>query len=191
MATEADAATVTEIFTLAFYEDPTWGWAFPDPERRLEQHRAMWGLFVHSALPYGWVWLADKDAASALWIPPGRPDLSEEDEAAHEPLIRELAGSRADELLELADRFQANHPAEPCYYLSLLGTHPDHRGRGQGIGLLEGNLARIDEQGMPAYLESTNPVNDHRYEALGFAQIGEFSVPGGGPTVATMWRQAR
>ena len=32
-ATEADADEVTELFTLAFHEDPTWSWAFPDPEK--------------------------------------------------------------------------------------------------------------------------------------------------------------
>ena len=32
--TEVEADQVTELFTLAFYDDPTWGWAFPDPENR-------------------------------------------------------------------------------------------------------------------------------------------------------------
>ena len=29
--TEVEADQVTELFTLAFYDDPTWGRAFPDP----------------------------------------------------------------------------------------------------------------------------------------------------------------
>jgi hypothetical protein len=44
---------------------------------------------------------------------------------------------------------------------------------------------------MPAYLDSSNRANDHRYERLGFVQIGEFAVPGGEPTVACMWRDSR
>ena len=43
---------------------------------------------------------------------------------------------------------------------------------------------------MPAYLESTNPVNLPRYEALGFAPTGEFG-PAGGPVITTMWREPR
>ena len=70
----------------------------------------------------------------------------------------------------------------------LLGTHPDRRGRGKGMGLLAANLAQIDEQGSAAYLESSNRANDHRYERLGFVQVGEFAAPSGGPTVACMWR---
>ncbi len=56
------------------------------------------------------------------------------------------------------------------------------------MGLLAANLSLIDELGFPAYLESTNPANDHRYERLGFVQVGGFALPGGESTVACMWR---
>lgn len=188
--TEADAETVVELFALAFYDDPTWGWAFPDPGARMEHHRLLWGLCMHSAVPLGWVWMTDDGGAAALWIPPGKPELSEGDEARLEPLVRELVGSHADEVLTLMDRFNLNHPKEtPHYYLSLLGTHPDHRGHGKGMGLLAANLAQIDELGAPSYLESSNRANDHRYERLGFRRVGEFAAPGGEPTVACMWRE--
>jgi len=181
---------VTELFTLAFYEDPTWGWAFPDPDERMGQHRVWWGLYMHSAVPYEWVWVTEDGGAASLWIPPDRPELSNEDEAKVEPLLRELLGSHADEVLTLIDSFDSHHPRQrPHYYLSLLGTHPDHRGHGKGMALLAENLTLIDKQGMPAYLESSNRANDHRYERLGFVQVGEFAAPGGTPTVACMWRE--
>lgn len=158
----------------------------------MDNNRILWGLFMHSAVPYGCVWMTDDGGAAALWIPPGEPELSDEDEARVEPLLRELVGSHADDVLTLLDAFDANHPRHtPHYYLSLLGTHPDHRGRGKGMGLLAANLAQIDETGMPAYLESSNPANDHRYKRLGFVQVSEFAAPAGGPTVACMWRDPR
>ena len=191
-ATAADRDLVTEVLALAFSEDPTWGWAFPDPEARLEQLRAWWGLHVQSALPHGWVWINGDGSAASVWIPPGVPELSEEDETRVEPLLRSLVGERADEVLVLRERFESNHPAEPPhFYLTLLGTHPDHRGRGRGMDLLAATLAEIDRLHMPAYLESSNRGNDHRYERLGFAGIGEFSAPAGEPTVGCMWREAR
>ncbi len=187
--TEPEAGGVAELFTLAFYDDPTWSWAFPTSEQRLDHHRIWWGLYLHSALRYRWVWMTDDGGAAALWIPPGEPELSVEDEARVEPLLRELIGSRADDVLTLLDSFDANHPRhEPHYYLSLLGTHPDHRGQGKGMGLLAANLADLDELRLPTYLESSNRANDHRYERLGFVQVGEFAAPAGGPTVAGMWR---
>jgi GNAT superfamily N-acetyltransferase len=187
--TAARADEVTELFALAFYDDPTWSWAFPDPKTRMDAHRAWWGLYIHSGLRYGWVWMTEDGAAASLWIPPGEPELSAEDEAKVAPLLHELLGSHAENVLTLLDRFESHHPSEePHYYLSLLATHPDHRGQGRGIGLLAANLARIDELGMPAYLESSNRANDHRYERLGFVQVGGFAAPGGDPTIACMWR---
>ena len=190
--TDADADRVTELFALAFHHDPTWSWAFPDPDQRMDQHRSLWALFLHSALPHGWVWMTDDGGAASLWIPPGEPDLSDADEARLEPLVRELVGSHADEVLALFERFDANHPRrEPHFYLSLLGTHPDHRGQGKGMRLLAANLAAIDELRLPAYLESSNRANDRRYERLGFVGIGEFAAAGDGPTIGCMWRDSR
>ncbi len=186
---DAEADQVTELLALAFAEDPTWGWAFPDSERRFEHHRLWWALFVHSAIPYGSVWMTEDGGAASVWIPPDQPELSPEAEARIEPLLRELVGTHADAVLTLLERFDASHPhAAPHYYLSLLGTHPDHRGQGKGMGLLAANLAEIDRQGLPAYLESSNRANDRRYRQLGFRQIGEFAAPGGGPTLGCMWR---
>jgi GNAT superfamily N-acetyltransferase len=187
--TEDQADLVTELFTLAFYDDPTWSWAFPDPDRRLEHHRAWWGLYVHSAVQRGFVWMTDDAGAAAVWFPPGEPELTDEDEARVEPMLRELIGAHADDVLTLLDTFESNHPrTSPHYYLSLLGTHPDHRGQGTGMGLLAARLEQADEDGVATYLESSNRANDHRYERLGFVQAAEFAAPGGAPTVGCMWR---
>ena len=106
--TEADVEAVTELFARAFYEDPVWSWAFADPQTRVAHLRRLWSLFMHSALPYGSVFVTEDGAAASLWIPPGMPELIDEDEARLEPLVRELAGSRADDVLTLLDRFGAH-----------------------------------------------------------------------------------
>jgi hypothetical protein len=56
------------------------------------------------------------------------------------------------------------------------------------MALLADGLARIDAEGLPAYLESSNSANDHRYERLGFGRVGEFKRPDEAVTVSTMWR---
>jgi GNAT superfamily N-acetyltransferase len=187
--TEADAEQVAELFTLAFFDDPAWSWAFPDPGTRMEDYRAWWGLFVRSGVRCGASWMTEDGGAAALWIPAGEPELRAEDEAKVEPLLRELVGPHAGDVLTLLERFEANHPRHTRHhYLSLLGTHPDHRGQGKGMALLAANLGQLDALGMPAYLESSNRANDPRYERLGFRLIGEFAAPGGGPTLGCMWR---
>ena len=109
-----------------------------------------------------------------------------------EGLLTELLGDGATRVLETFERFEAAHPsAEPHYYLSLLATDPDQRGRGLGMGLLAATLERIDAEGAAAFLESSNPANDHRYERLGFARCGEFKLSEDGPAVTQMWREPR
>ena len=51
------------------------------------------------------------------------------------------------------------------------------------------DLAALDRDGAPAYLESTNPANLRRYEGAGFRPYGSFPLPGGGPLVTQTWRE--
>jgi GNAT superfamily N-acetyltransferase len=185
IATPEDIDGLTDTLALAFAQDPLWSWAFPEPGKLA----VWWRFLVQSALRYPCTWILDRYAAVAVWIPPGGVELTGQEEEQAEPLLRDLAGPRAGEILTLLDRFDASHPdGPPHYYLSLLGVQPDHRGRGLGMGLLAQNLAVMDAEGMPAYLESSNSANDGRYESLGFAKVGSFSTPDDAVTVATMWR---
>lgn len=189
-ASAAELPAAADTLARAFYADPVWSWAFADPERRLEQIRAVWGLVAEAALSYGSAWLTGDCAAVALWIPPGKPELLPEDEERLEGLLTELLGDGAARVLDTFERFEAAHPEDdPHYYLSLLGTNPDHRGQGLGMGLMAATLERIDAEGAPAFLESSNPANTPRYERLGFSICGEFELSGDGPNVAQMWRE--
>ena len=191
VASPQDRDVVVAILVSAFYNDPTWSWAFPDPSLRAEQHRRLWGLLVEGAMRYPWVWLTPGNTATSVWIPPNGTDLSEEQEAALEPTIVEMLGADAAPVINGFELFDRAHPREvPHFYLTLLGTRAEHRGRGYGLDLLAGNLRRIDEAGMPAYLEASNPANVALYERHGFEVRGSFKLPGDGPKVFTMWRDA-
>jgi ribosomal protein S18 acetylase RimI-like enzyme len=191
-STQADLEAVTQTISLAFHDDPTWSWAFPDAARRQAQYGVFWRFMVAGAMRYPWVLMTHDCEAASVWIPPGGTEIAEEAEGDVEPLLEDLLGSRAAEVMELLERFETAHPRdEPHFYLSLLGTHPTCAGRGLGMALLAENLARIDAERMPAYLESSNPGNNHRYERYGFAGIGEFYPPGSEIPVTAMWRDAR
>jgi GNAT superfamily N-acetyltransferase len=188
VATERDLDGVTATLTAAFEADPLWSWAFPGGEGLA----ALWRLIVASALRYPWVWVAGDYAAASVWIPPGGVELTESEEESLEPMLQDLVGSRAATVASLFERLDRTHPDEPPhYYLSLLGTHPDHRGKGLGMALLADNLVHVDAERMSAYLESSNPANDLRYERHGFVRVGEFERPDGRLILSTMWRAAR
>jgi GNAT superfamily N-acetyltransferase len=177
-ATAADLEDVTATLTAAFARDPLWRWAFDD----LADLEALWRLLIGSALRYPWVRMLDRATAAALWIPPGGTELTGAEEEGLEEML-------PGPVLELLDRFEEAHPdGPPHYYLSLLGTRPDRRGEGLGMGLLAECLELFDAEGVPTYLESSNPANDARYKRVGYRKVGSFTTPDGAHTVATMWR---
>jgi len=191
-ATKTDIEVITSIISLSFANDPVWGRALAVRDGSVEHHATFWRLSIEGALRYPWTWLAGDGQATAVWIPPGGTELTPDQEARVVDLAKEVLGATSADYIELLNRFSAAHPhLEPHYYLTLLGTHPKHRGRGIGMRLLAHNLAEIDREHMAAYLESTNPGNNDRYASVGFEPIDEFSYPGGAPVVTTMWRSAR
>lgn len=192
VAGQGERDLVVDLMVEAFYDDPLWSWAFPDPDQRRAQHRELWGAAVDGALRYPFVWLAEGASAASVWIPPGGTELSAVQEEGFERLVVDLLGSDAGPVQDTFDLFDAMHPRDvPHYYLSLLGTDPARRGHGHGLGLLADNLRAIDAEGAPAYLEASNVVNVPLYQRFGFEVRGSFTPPGGAPEVFTMWREAR
>jgi GNAT superfamily N-acetyltransferase len=191
-ATPGDAELLTTIVTLAFARDPLWSWVLARPDGRTDHHGAFWRLVVEGALKYPATWITGGGEATSVWIPPGGIEMTTELEERLGELVVEHLGPTADTYFELLARFEGAHPREvDHYYLSLLGTHPDHRGHGIGMWLLAHDLEIIDAEHASAYLESSNPANNDRYASVGFETFGEFAAADQGPVVTTMWRPAR
>jgi ribosomal protein S18 acetylase RimI-like enzyme len=192
VATHDDLDRVVECLTLAFLSDPVWGVALARPDGSTSHHAAFWRSYVDGALRYSTVFTTDDLSAVSVWIPPGGTELSDQKEAEVARLVEaSLEPASATAMFDLWERFAANHPhPEPHAYLSLLATHPDHRGRGIGQQLLAEDLERLDADGIPAYLESTNPANNHRYERAGFRRIGGFTAVLDDAPISTMWRRS-
>ena len=193
VATPGDVPAITETISLAFHDDPTWSWAFPDDQRRQAQFAIWWRLLIEGAMRFEHpaVFVTEGIGAAAIWLPPGEDEFSAEDEQRVPGVVRELVGDRAGDFMELLEGFDAVQPADPPhYYLSLLGVHDEHRGKGIGMGLLKENLERFDREGFPTYLESSNAINNPRYEGLGYRKIGEFNTPDDSATITAYWRDA-
>jgi GNAT superfamily N-acetyltransferase len=189
-ATGDDVEAVTETITLAFLHDPVWGPALARVDGTTSHHIGFWRCYVEGALRYSTVFMTDDASAVAVWTPPGGTEMSEAQEAEARSIITAgLEPAAAKALFTLWERFDRSHPHDdPHAYLGLLATHPASRGQGIGQTLLAENLRDWDAQGVPAYLESTNPVNDHRYARAGFLPIGGFSAVLDSARVTTMWR---
>jgi GNAT superfamily N-acetyltransferase len=190
-ATLADVDAITAAFTTAFFHDPVWGPTFPDERRRARQAAVLWRVYAVSALRYPWTFVTPYVEAAAIWIPPGGTELTPDEACGLGELMEKAAGPEvAASVQEIEARFEAAHPAEPFFHLTILATHARHRGKGLGMGLLAETLTRIDALGAAAYLESTNPANNGRYQSVGFAPHAEITMPIG-HVVTTMRRPAR
>jgi len=184
LATDRDA--MIETLLLSFSADPCVRYVFPTPR----EFMAGWPTFVWGmggrGLDHGAAFLADDAAAVSLWLPPGvESDL--------ETMLGVLAGlppERAAVLAQVGEQMRAYHPEEPHWYLAAVGVDPAHQGQGLGAAMIKEGLRRCDAEGLPAYLESSNPRNIPLYERHGFEIIG-LVQPDDYPPLYPMLRPAR
>ena len=143
VATADDLPALTEVMATAFLPDPVWGpYSFPDAAARPAQSRAFWQANVAATLRFPWTIVTPACEAAAVWVPPGEPEMTPEQERGVALLMAGVLGSeQAEVVMAVFDQLDAAHPHDvDHYYLSLLGTHDDHRGKGLGMGVLAASL---------------------------------------------------
>ena len=192
-ATADDLDLLGRIAGAGFYDDPVMSWALPDDERRLGQLTVMFRGLAEDCLPdRGHLYLAD-DASACFWRDPAFDHHAEaEADAARagdeaRPPSPFLPDEEARFALLGAAMHEA-HPTEPHWYLNVVATLPTHRSRGLGAAVLAPLLARADAEGLPCYLESTNPRNRTLYYRHGFEDMGDIHVDTG-VSMRQMWRE--
>ena len=167
---------------------------FPTSTGDRRQLAEWWRFYVDAAAASGWEWwVSDGCEAASAWVPPGLRTFADGYRQRVRPLLEELLGpAAAGPVLDGFERLAAAHPDEPPhFYLAVVGTCPEHRGQGIGARLLEHCLSRVDAERLPAYLESTNPLNVRLYERLGFVRRDDVALAARGLVVTSMWRAAR
>ena len=189
--TAEDIPAVAAALARAFDDDPISTWLFPSPRRRATGLPRFFAIQLKAMfVPDGHSWTTPEIAGAALWTAPdkGRPSLREILTLA--PVLPPL-GRRVLTALRMIGALEREHPRSPHWYLAVLGTDPPHQRRGVGSALLEPVLARCDEEGLPAYLESSKEANVPFYRRHGFEVTKEMTLPAGGPPVWLMWREPR
>lgn len=94
--------------------------------------------------------------------------------------------------IKTGEAMDARHPHFPHAYLFSIGLRQSSQGKGLGRKLIQPVLDACDSEGLPAYLENSNPANTGFYNSCGFEQMGEpiFPEPDSPPLVP-MVRQPR
>ena len=194
-AIRADVGALSKTLSRAFFDDPVMRWMLPDAElRRRKLHKLFEALTRHHHLARGGAEVAPDGSGiggAALWDPPGGWRQTRLEELRATPSLLMAFGTSLRRGLIADEVMKTNHPEEPHWYLAIIGTDPDVRGKGFGNVLMQSRLDRCDTEHAPAYLESSNPVNVPYYERFGFDVTGEIRLPGSGPSLIPMWRRPR
>jgi GNAT superfamily N-acetyltransferase len=189
-ATDADVPALARSLAAAFQDDPVISWMIPDDEKRLRLGPFGFATWLGKIyMPKAEVYTDEARAVGALWAPPGKWKMSVGLQARLAPRMFRLFGvRRMPTILKGLATLDKAHPDEqPHYYLGILGTDPDHQGKGLGSAAMKPVLDRCDREGLGAYLESSKEANIPFYRRHGFEVTGEVHMPDG-PPLWPMWR---
>jgi ribosomal protein S18 acetylase RimI-like enzyme len=186
-ATADEMSSTIATIVAAFITDPIARFALPAPHHYLRAMPRATREFAGGAFEHGTAHVSSDFCGAALWLRPGVHPNGE----ALERVFRETAHpAHLDDLLATFEQMERSHPEQPHWYLAMIGVEPNAQRRGLGAELMRHGVARCDEDGALAYLESSNPRNISLYLRFGFEVMGEIQV-GAGPVVTPMLRRPR
>jgi ribosomal protein S18 acetylase RimI-like enzyme len=182
-----DAPLISRTLARAFDDDPMMRWFFPDEaSREASLGRYFSTIFTGQYAHHG---VCERtDAAAAFWV---EPDARAVPDAETIQRLTDILGERAPLFRDAVETAAKHTPQDPHWSLAVIGADPAARGQGHGAALLRSGLAKADATGMPVYLESSKASNIPFYEHFGFTVREELHLPGDGPTLWGMWREAR
>jgi GNAT superfamily N-acetyltransferase len=194
-ATPSDRAALTAALASAFSDDPLFRWmAGAAPDQPLApKMRIMFDAFLKLDLrrPDHLIFTDEDGIGASIWKHPNKWKMPTGDMVRALPAMLRAIGTKTPRMVGAITAIEKVHPKEEHYYLEVLGTHQDRQSKGIGSAVIGHMLERCDAEGLPAYLESSNPRNIPFYSRHGFEATGEIVVGKGAPTVTAMWRNPR
>ena len=181
---QVDHAIATLV--LAFVTDPVARWMYDDPHEYLLHIPRLFRALGTSTFEAGAAQRTSDGLGVALWLPPG---VHGEDRPLEAVIAESIVGEKQTEVAAIFEQTEHYRPAEPHWYLSLIGVEALHRNNGCGAALLRHRLGQCDREHLPAYLWSSNPLNISLYERHGFKISGTIQV-GSSPSIFPMLRCA-
>ena len=186
-----------EVLVRAFWNHPPLQYYFPDEAERERIAPYFFSLSVLNVLRYGEVHATSPDLEGiALWLPSDSYPVTVWRLLRSVPPSEILSfgrygGSRMRELGQYIDEVHGRLAPFKHWFLQAIGVDPQFQGQGHAGKLLRRMLTRIDEAGLPCYLETLEEQNVGLYEHFGFAVAEESAIPGTSLTNWAMLREAR
>lgn len=191
--TRSTLRETSDVLARAFQEDPLWRYFIPEDDDRVRLSRISFRMLIRYTILHGYAHSVGGVKGVALWLPSDKSDMS---------LLSEIRcgglsvlfhfGSDTIKSMTSVDRFMSDLRKQQLprrhWFLSLLGVAPEEQGRGYASLLLKHMVRKLDEERMPAYLDTQNARNVPIYERYGFMVIDEVTIPG---TEITHWAMIR
>jgi ribosomal protein S18 acetylase RimI-like enzyme len=146
---------------------------YEDPDEYLAHFPEFVRAFGGKAFEAGTAHGVNGGGGAALWLPPG---VHIDDDTVAAVMEATVSPERLSALGAVLEQTAQYHPSEPHWYLPLIGVDPFRQSKKYGSALLRHALRLCDEGHMPAYLESTNPLNVSFYKRHGFETLGAVAV---------------
>ena len=158
-----------DVLVTALTADPVIRWMYPDATAYLARFRAFLRAFGGKALTSHTVWRLGEFEAVALWFP---PHVEPDGDAVIAEVRQGVAPDRNGDFFAVLEQMGAGYPTFAHWYLPWLGVEGARKGRGIGGELMRNCLGFVDQDHLPAYLESPNSRNIPFYERHGFEVTG-------------------
>lgn len=188
-ATSADSDPIATTLAKAFHDDPVKLHLIGGKSVPVEKVKPFFTTFQKLQLPHGHVYTTEGYEAAALWAPPDHWKIPFTQVLRNSPTFLKLYGTRLFKNLGVLAQMEKAH-AEieyPHYYLEIIGTAPEHQGKGCGAALVQPMVERADAEGVGMYLESSKETNIAYYHRFGFEVRREIHIKQG----PTMWLMER
>jgi ribosomal protein S18 acetylase RimI-like enzyme len=170
----ADRERALGTLVAAFAADPVLRHLFPDDDTYPRYAAAFFGRLFDKRVATGTAWTIGSGLSVALWDAPANAS------ADPAPAASNVLDGLPPDARARVDAYDAavhdSLPDHPYWYLGVLGTHPDHKGRRWGRALLADGLRRAAADGLPAVLETSNPGTVGVYRRAGFEVAAEITA---------------
>lgn len=152
----------------AFSDDPVTNWLVGYDDGQALRRQKMFYMLLKNWDRHGVCYCSENDTGAALWARPGYKQKVFSFSFSEMALALGAFKTRVPKAIGLMEKMGKCHPKEPHWYLAVIGTSSAARGSGYGTQLMKTVLKQCDEQGIVAYLESSNEVNNDYYIHHGF-----------------------
>jgi len=189
--------TVATMLARVFWNYPISTYAYPDELVRERYLPRFFQYILYYCIRYGEVYATSSEIEGiAAWLPSDKFPVTVWKSLRSVPLsvFLNLDISSRRRMKPVGDYIDSTHlrlASFPHWFLQVIGVDPANQGKGYARKLLSPMLARIDNEGLPCYLETHDQKDVPIYEHFGFKVMENSTVTGTNLTNWSMLRELR